>query len=75
MTARTALATDDEPEWLSSKEAAQLLEVGVRRLYELIDTGRIPAYKMGRVIRLRRRDVLAYLAGEHHDPDEGSLDE
>lgn len=73
MTARTALATDgNEPDWLSTSEAAQLLDVRVRKLYELIDTGRIPAYKFGRVIRLRRREVLAYLASESGDPDEGS---
>lgn len=73
MTARTSLATDgNEPDWLSTKEAAQLLEVKVRKLCELIDTGRIPAYKMRRVIRLRRHEVLAYLAREFEDPDEGS---
>lgn len=52
MTTRTARATgDNAPDWLSTNEAAQLLGLGVRKLYELIDTGRIPAYKFGRVIR------------------------
>lgn len=75
MVTRTALATDDnEPDWLSTKEAAQLLGIEVRKLYELIDTGWIPAYKFGRVIRLRRREVLAYLTGEPQDPDKGSPD-
>lgn len=75
MSKRTAFASDDGGRhWLSTKEAAQLLDVRVRRLYELIDTGRIPAYKFGRVIRLQRREVLAYLAGEFQDPDAGSPD-
>lgn len=47
MTARTALATDgNEPDWLSTKEAAQLLDVGVRKLYELIDTGPDPCLQV-----------------------------
>ena len=60
---RTALATDDpQPaDWLSTRDAARLLGVTPRRLYGLIGEGAIPAYRMGRVIRLRRADVAEYL--------------
>lgn len=44
-------------EWLSTHQAAEALGVTVRGLYRLIDEGRVPAYKMGRVIRLRRADL------------------
>lgn len=50
-------------EWLSTTEAADVIGVPLRRLYRLIDEGAVPAYKFGRVIRLRRVDVDLYRAG------------
>jgi excisionase family DNA binding protein len=40
---------------------ATYLGIGNRTLYAMIDQGQVPAYKFGRVIRLRRTDVLAFL--------------
>jgi excisionase family DNA binding protein len=37
---------------LSTLEAAERIGVSVRRLYRLIDEGEVPAYRMGRVIRV-----------------------
>lgn len=48
-------------EWLSTAEAARILGVPRHRLYRLIDEGRLPAYKFGRVVRLRRDEVDAWL--------------
>lgn len=68
MTTTTALASDaDDLAWLSTKEAAEVLGLDVRQLYRLIDHGDLPAYKFGRVIRLRRREVLAFRARESGD--------
>jgi excisionase family DNA binding protein len=67
---RTAVAAADEPggeEWLSTAGAASLLGLTSRRLFRLIDTGRLPAYRFGRVVRVRRRDVVGLL-GELGDP-------
>ncbi len=50
-----------EDDWLGTKEAARLLGVVPRTLYRLIDDGDLPAYKIGRVIRLRRSDIAAFL--------------
>lgn len=47
-------------QWLSTKDASALLCVPVRQLYRLVDEGRLPAYKFGRVIRLRRDEVLEF---------------
>ena len=47
-------------EWMSTAEAAQHLGLSVRKLYAAIDQGQIPAYKLGRVIRLRTDDVHRY---------------
>ena len=39
--------------WMSSNEAAERLGVTTATLYRFIDEGRLPAYRMGRVIRLK----------------------
>lgn len=60
-TTTTAIASDpDDFAWLSTKGAAEVLGLDVRQLYRLIDHGELPAYKFGRVIRLRHREVLAF---------------
>lgn len=38
-------------------EAAECLGVTQRTLYKFVDEGALPAYKLGRVIRLKREDV------------------
>ena len=43
----------DETEWLSTQEAARRLGITPRTLYRFIDHGELPAYRFGRVIRLR----------------------
>lgn len=57
--------------WLGTTEAAERLGVVPRTLYRMIDEGAIPAYKMGRVIRLRAGDLDDYL--EAHRVQPGSL--
>ena len=52
---------DDEIVWLSTKEAARRLGVTPRTLYRFIDEGGVPAYRLGRVIRLKQSDVDAYI--------------
>ncbi len=51
--------------------AADYLGVTLRTLYTFIDRGLIPAYKLGRVIRLRAEDVDAFLESQRIAP--GSL--
>ena len=47
-------------EWLSTGDAATRLGVTTPTLYRFIDDGRLPAYRMGRVIRLKAADVAAF---------------
>ena len=61
----------ENPEWLSSAEAARLLGVTTRTLYRFIDLGELPAYRFGRVIRLQALDVFAFIDSHRIDP--GSL--
>lgn len=47
--------------WLSTKDASARLGITLRTLYRLIDEGQVPAYKFGRVIRLKESEVDAFI--------------
>ena len=49
-------------EWLGTGDAATRLGVTTPTLYRFIDDGRLPAYRMGRVIRLKAADVATFEA-------------
>ena len=51
----------DEVSWLSTREASRRLGITTRTLYRLIDSGQLPAYKFGRVIRLQEGEVEAFV--------------
>jgi excisionase family DNA binding protein len=55
------VVTTDEIRWMSTQEAARRLGVTARTLYRFIDEGTLPAYKMGRVLRLKQRDVDEFI--------------
>jgi excisionase family DNA binding protein len=57
--------------WLGTPEAAQRLGITQRTLYRLIDDGQIPAYKMGRVFRVKESDLDEFLERSRVEP--GSL--
>ena len=58
--------------WMSTKQAAAYLGVNLRTLYRFIDEGGLPAFKFGRVIRLRQPDVEAFVESARIAP--GSLE-
>lgn len=58
-------------EWMGTPEAAEHLGVVLRTLYRLIDRGEVPAYKVGRVIRVKKADLDAFL--ENHRVKPGDL--
>lgn len=51
----------DDIEWMSTDETAKFLGVSSRTLYRFIDDGTLPAYRLGRVIRLQRSEVVAFI--------------
>lgn len=64
-------SSDDvvEPDgWLSTQAAARRLGVTPRTLYRFVDHGELPAYRMGRVIRLKVADVDAYIESTRIQP-------
>ena len=46
---------------MGTPDAVAYLGVQLRTLYRLIDEGHLPAYKLGRVIRLKREEVEAFV--------------
>ena len=61
----------EETGWRGTKQAASYLGLTPRTLYRLIDQGEIPAYHMGRVIRLKQEDLDAFVERARVTP--GSL--
>ncbi len=58
----------DPIRWMSTRETSARLGVTLRTLYRFIDEGQIPAYKLGRVIRLKESDVEAFIEGARIAP-------
>ena len=55
-------------EWLSTQEASRRLGITTRTLYRFVDQGDLPAYRMGRVIRLKAVDIDAFIEGSRIEP-------
>jgi prophage regulatory protein len=53
-------------EWLSLKDVQQLLGIGRTKAYELVVTGELPAVKIGRCIRIDRRELDEWLHGQRY---------
>ncbi len=60
--------TQADGDWLSTKDAAAALGLTPRTLYRLIDEGQLPAYRFGRVIRLKQSEVDAFVASSRIEP-------
>jgi excisionase family DNA binding protein len=58
--------------WLSTAEAAHRLGITPRTLYRFIDEGQLPAYRFGRVIRLKEGEVDTFIESCRIEP--GSLE-
>ena len=50
-----------EIRWLSTAESARRLGITPRTLYRFIDEGQLPAYRFGRVIRLKEEEVESFI--------------
>lgn len=47
--------------WLNTAETARRLGITPRTLYRFIDDGSLPAYRFGRVIRLKESEVAEFI--------------
>lgn len=57
-------------EWFTTDELIRWLGIGRTKTYELLRTGEIPSYKIGRVRRIRRQDVETWLECNKYPPDD-----
>ena len=53
-------------EWLSLKDVQQLLGIGRTKTYELVTTGELPAVRIGRCIRVNRRELDEWLQAQRY---------
>ena len=58
----------NETAWLGTTAAAERMGITTRTLYRFIDEGMLPAYRMGRVIRLQAADVDACISSCKIEP-------
>lgn len=55
------VVSSTEINWLNTAKAAERLGVTPRTLYRFIDDGQLPAYRFGRVIRLKASEVDEFI--------------
>ena len=48
-------------EWLGTTKAAKRLGITTRTLYRFIDEGQVTAYRLGRVIRVKAKDIDVFI--------------
>ena len=53
--------SQEQSEWLGSGKAAAILSVSSRTLYRFIDEGLLTGYRFGRVIRVKRQDLMDFI--------------
>jgi excisionase family DNA binding protein len=51
----------EQKEWFTTDELVRWLGLGRTKAYEMLRSGEIPSYKIGRIRRIRRQDVEAWL--------------
>jgi len=54
--------------FLTTDEVLGYLQVNLRTVYRLIEAGKLPAVRVGRQWRFRRKDIDAWLDGQHQVP-------
>jgi len=59
-------------EFLKPEEVSQLLRCGRTKTYELLQSGEIASYRVGRNRIVRRSDVVAWLAEQREEPEHRS---
>jgi excisionase family DNA binding protein len=58
---------DEQREWLKVPEVAQVLRIARSRAYELVGSGEIPSVRIGRSVRVSRRQLELWIE-EHRQP-------
>jgi len=61
----------DQPEVMTPQEVADLLRVSQQTIARWRREGQLPAFTMGRTVRIRREDVRHMLQEAYKQPPEG----
>jgi excisionase family DNA binding protein len=51
-----------EREWLTVADVQRILGIGSTKAYEMVQSGEIPAIRIGRSLRIHRRDLAEWAA-------------
>jgi excisionase family DNA binding protein len=60
------MSNTKHPEWLSLKDVQHLLGIGRTKAYELVTSGELPAIKIGRCIRVNRKELNEWLRAQRY---------
>ena len=61
------METGTEREWLTLREVQEMLGIGSTKAYDLVTTpGGIPNVRIGRAIRINRRELADWLDRQKH---------
>jgi excisionase family DNA binding protein len=55
---------DEQHEYLKVPEVAEVLRIARSRAYELVGNGEIPSIRIGRSVRVNRRELDVWLEGQ-----------
>lgn len=53
--------TEIENEFLTPREVMNLLYIGKNTFYKLVNSGQLPAFRIGKLWRVRRADLLSFV--------------
>ncbi len=52
---------NEYPEILTTEEACEVLRVGYNTLYDLLQSGKLKAYRNGRLWRIPKKSIIEYV--------------
>lgn len=57
---------EQQHEWLKVPEVAEVLRIARSRAYELVQNGEIPAVRIGRSVRVSRKELDRWLEDQRY---------
>jgi excisionase family DNA binding protein len=58
---KEGMRPDNEQEFISLNELQEILGIGRTKAYDLVASGELPAVRIGRIIRVDKRDLTDWL--------------
>ena len=56
---------------LTIRELCQILMIGRNRAYELLQSGTVKGFRIGRIWKIPKTSVIAFLSGGREQPERG----